>query len=131
GPWPPRLEAPQMKRLESIEREEYVQHHVQVPIAPGGRTADGYLLIPVGGGPFPAVLVPFYEPETSIGEGAKGRGTHDYGLQLVRRGFVTLSIGTPLFAEKARTDTRRQLPATGSEWKRQPPKLLRYAAANC
>jgi hypothetical protein len=35
--------------------------------------------------------VPFYEPLTSIGQGTKGRVTHNYGLQLVRRGFVTLS----------------------------------------
>jgi len=29
--------------------------------------------VPAGRGPFPAALVPFYEPLTSIGQGAKGR----------------------------------------------------------
>ncbi len=91
-----------VKRLETVERDGYVEHHVHVQISPEGKLADGYLLIPKGSGPFPAVFVPFYEPMTSIGRGEKGRGqgTHDYGLQLVRRGFVTLSIGTPGSVEK-------------------------------
>ena len=38
------------------------------------------------------MFVPFYEPMTSIGRIEKSRGTHDYGLQLVRRGFVTLAL---------------------------------------
>src|SRR5262249_37791572 len=99
-----------------------------------GQTADGYLLVPKGRGPFPAVLVPFYEPFTSIGEGAKGRGrgTHDYGLQLVRRGFVTLSIGTPGWSvAQAGADTRQLLTDAGTRQRRQPLTLLAYAAANC
>src|SRR5947208_2275917 len=53
-----------------------------------------YLLIPRGQGPFPAVLVPFYEPQTSAGLVAKAPELN-YGLALARRGFVTLSIGSP------------------------------------
>src|SRR5207244_8566591 len=95
GSWPPLVERPLLKRLEKVERDGYTQYRVQVQISPEGKSVDGYLLIPKGPGPFPAVVVPFYEPLTSIGEGAKGRGrgTHDYGVQLVKRGFVTLSIG--------------------------------------
>ena len=76
-----------------------------------GMWAEGYLLIPNGPGPFPAVIVPFYEPLTSIGQGPNGRGvgTHDYGLQLVKRGFVTLSIGTPGSIDKQGGDTRQTL----------------------
>jgi dienelactone hydrolase len=94
---------------------------------------DGYLLFPNGKGPFPAVLVPFYEPLTSIGQGAKGRGvgTHDYGLQLVKRGFVTLSIGTPGSLDKLGGDTRDALIKAGEELRRQPLTLLAYVAANC
>jgi hypothetical protein len=102
-----------------------------VQITPDGKMADGYLLVPDGEGPFPAVLVPFYEPLTSIGEAAKGRGTHDYGLQLVRRGFVTLSIGTPGSVEKPGLDTRQLLVEAGIEQQRQPLSYLAYVAANC
>ena len=97
GPWPPLVERPMMKKLEKIERDGYTEYQVQVQVSPETRWVGGYLLVPKGPGPFPAVVVPFYEPLTSIGRGARGRGvgTHDYGLQLVKRGFVTLSIGTP------------------------------------
>ena len=120
-----------MKRLETVEREGYSEQHVHVQVSPEGRWRTGYLLIPPGNGPFPAVLVPFYEPLTSIGRGEKGRGTHDYGLQLVRRGFVTLSIGTPGSVEKIGHDTRQLLTEAGNEQRRQPLTLLAYVAANC
>lgn len=133
GAWPPLVEKPAMKRLETVEKDGYVQHHVHVQISPEGKLADGYLLIPPGKGPFPAVFVPFYEPLTSIGEGpqGKGRGTHDYGLQLVKRGFVTLSIGTPGSVEKIGLDTRQLLVEAGVEQRRQPLTLLAYTSANC
>ncbi len=131
GAWPPLVERPTVKLLESVEREGFVQQHVHVQISPEGNVADGYLLMPAGKGPFPAVLVPFYEPLTSIGKGAKGQGTHDYGLQLVRRGFVTLSIGTPGSVEKIGLETRQLLVEAGVEQRRQPLTLLAYTAANC
>ena len=131
GAWPPLLQRPAVKRLETIQREGYTQYHVHVQISPEGQVADGYLLVPAGSGPFPAVLVPFYEPLTSIGQGTKGRGTHDYGLQLVRRGFVTLSIGTPGSVEKIGMETRQLLVEAGVQQRRQPLTLLAYAAANC
>jgi dienelactone hydrolase len=132
GPWPPLVERPTIKRLESVERDGYTEHRVQVQISPD-RSVEGYLLIPKGKGPFPAVVVPFYEPLTSIGQGAKGRGvgTHDYGLQLVKRGFVTLSIGTPGSLDKLGGDTRQALVKAGHEMRRQPLTLLAYVAANC
>ena len=40
------------------------------------------------------MLVVYYEPETSIGLKTDHPYT-DFGLQLARRGFVTLNIGTP------------------------------------
>lgn len=131
GPWPPLVARPAVKVLESIEKDGYLQRHVHVQISPEGRFIDGYLLAPPGKGPFPAVLVPFYEPITSIGQGTKGRGTHDYGLQLVRRGFVTLSVGTPGSLDKIGTDTRGLLIEAGKQQRRQPLTLLAYAAANC
>jgi hypothetical protein len=97
-------------------KDRYVEKQVQLEIAPG-QTVDGFLLVPQGKGPFPAVLVPFYEPETSIGR--KG-ALRDFGLQLARRGFVTLSIGSP-------GGDARKPPQTQS----QPLYFLAYVAANC
>jgi len=131
GAWPPLVEKPEVKRLESIEKEGYTQHHVRVQVSSDSKQADGYLLIPHGKGPFPAVFVPFYEPNTSIGEGKKGQGTHDYGLQLVKRGMVTLSIGTPGGVEKIGVETRQLLTEAGQERRCQPLTLLAYVAANC
>jgi hypothetical protein len=131
GAWPPLVDRPSVKRLETVKKEGFTQHHVHVQVSPEGNVADGYLLVPEGAGPFPAVLVPFYEPLTSIGAGEKGRGTHDYGLQLVKRGIVTLSIGTPGSVEKIGLDTRQLLTEAGQEQRRQPLTLLAYVAANC
>ncbi|MCS7047321.1 MAG: hypothetical protein NZO58_13260, partial [Gemmataceae bacterium] len=133
GPWPPLSAKPVVKKLETVERDGYTEHRVQVQAAPNGQWVDGYLLVPKGPGPFPAVVVPFYEPLTSIGRGPKGRGvgTHDYGLQLVKRGFVTLSIGTPGSLDPLGGDTREALTKAGAELRRQPLTLLAYVAANC
>ncbi|MCE9532042.1 MAG: sialidase [Planctomycetes bacterium] len=133
GAWPPLVAKPTVKKLEKVERDGYTEHKVQVQASPEGKWVDGYLLIPNGKGPFPAVLVPFYEPLTSIGQGAKGKGvgTHDYGLQLVKRGMVTLSIGTPGSLDKLGGDTREALIKTGEELRRQPLTLLAYVSANC
>lgn len=131
GPWPALLEKPTVKRSETVEKDGYTQHRVQVQISSDGKQADGYLLVPKGEGPFPAVFVPFYEPKTSIGEGQKGQGTHDYGLQLVKRGMVTLSIGTPGSFESIGVDTRQLLTEAGKQQRRQPLTLLAYVAANC
>lgn len=129
GPWPPMVERPEVKRRESVKRDGYTEHHVHVQVAPEGNVADGYLLVPEGKGPFPAALVPFYEPLTSIGK--KGERTHDYGLRLVERGFVTLSIGTPGSVENIGLDTRELLVKAGEKMRRQPLTLLAYVAANC
>ena len=133
GAWPKLVEMPTVKKLAKVEREGYTEYKVQVQISNDGKTVEGYLLIPNGKGPFPAVIVPFYEPLTSIGQGAKGRGvgTHDYGLQLVKRGIVTLSIGTPGSLDKLGGDTRDALIKAGEELRRQPLTLLAYVAANC
>src|SRR5262245_37483547 len=54
GPWPPLVEKPKVEFLEKEHRENFTQHHVTVEVALGGKTSDGYLLIPDGKGPFPA-----------------------------------------------------------------------------
>ena len=92
GPWPAPLTSPRLEVLESEARENFTQHRVRVEIA-DNQWVPGWLLIPAIAGPLPAMLVPFYEPETSAGlNTARHR---DFALQLVRQGFVTLAIGSP------------------------------------
>jgi pimeloyl-ACP methyl ester carboxylesterase len=93
GPWPPVLERPAFDVLREERRDGLRQRRVRLEIAPG-QPGEGWLLVPDGGGPFPAPHVVFYEPETGVGLNPK-QPMCDFGLQLARRGFVTLSIGTP------------------------------------
>lgn len=92
GPWPPVIEKPALGILQTSHRDDFTQHRVRLEIAPQ-QTGEGWLLVPDGPGPFPAVLVVFYEPETSTG--LNTNQFRDFGSQLARRGFVTLNIGTP------------------------------------
>jgi hypothetical protein len=118
GPWPPLIEKPRIDYLEKQRRESFLQHRIRLEIAPR-QTLEAWLLIPEGKGPFPAVLIPFYEPETSIG---LKKPMLDFGYQLSKRGFVTLSIGSP--------GGDAWKPATGQA-QCQPLSFLAYVAANC
>jgi hypothetical protein len=119
GPWPPLIEHPKVEVLSETRRDNFVQRRVLIEIAPG-QTAEGWLLVPEGKGPFPAALVVYYEPDTSIGVGEQK--LRDFGRELARRGFVTLSIGTP-------GGNARQ-PDLGSA-ACQPLSFHAYVAANC
>jgi hypothetical protein len=114
------------------------QHRIEVEVAPGVMQ-HGFLLVPTGSEEVrrPAVQVVFYAPEVSVGydgprplegqakhfltTGERGAG-RDFALQLARRGFVTLSIGTP-------GDDAYKPASYGA--KCQPLSLLAYIAANC
>ena len=127
-----RLPSPQIEFISKERRENFTEHKVRVDVAAGGRKVDGYLLVPDGAGPFPAVFIPFYEPLTSIGLGKPDTiGAIDFGKQLTRRGFVTLSIGTPGEIERKSNDTRGLLVGIGEDDKRQPLGYLAHVAANC
>jgi prolyl oligopeptidase family protein len=119
GPWPPLIEKPKIDYLKKTHRDSFTQHRVRVQIAPS-LTASGYLLLPEGKGPFPAVFVPYYEPDTSVG--LSTNGLRDFGYQLAQRGFVTLSIGSP-GGDARKPDT--------SAINCQPLSFLAYVAANC
>lgn len=119
GPWPSVLMNPRLKVIHEERRESFLQRRVEIEVAPDQFT-EGWLLKPDGDGPFPAVFVPFYEPETSVGLNDKEE--RDFALQLTRQGFVTLSIGTPV----------------GDAWEpdrgpvtSQPLSYYAYVAANC
>jgi hypothetical protein len=116
GAWPPLLEKPKVEYLEKLHRENFTQHKIRLETAPD-RTGDGYLLVPDGPGPFPAVLVVFYDAESGAG---LGKGQPDFALQLAKRGFVALSLGTP---------SSYYYP-NGENPQLQPLSSLAYAAAN-
>lgn len=119
GEWPTLLERPRLDIIAEADTPLYIRKRVRVEIAQE-RFEEGWLLIPKCRGPHPAVLVPFYEPETSIGLG--DREHRDYARRLAERGFVTLAIGSP------GGDARK--PDTGREgW--QPLSFLAYVSANC
>jgi dienelactone hydrolase len=132
GPWPPLDESPRAK-IESTETIEGIAwSRVRIAAGIGGEEVCGYLLKPAGDGPFPAVLVVYYEPESGVGRGVPLR---DFGLQLARRGFVTLSIGPPGAEFRApgknKTAKKPYFGPIGQPVRTQPLSALAYAAANC
>jgi len=123
GTWPKFLQNQELTIIDSIKKEGYTQYKASFNWMPNEKTV-GYLLVPDGKGKKPAVITVFYEPESAIGEGKEGR---DFALQLVKRGFVTLSLGTTE-ASKARTYSL-YYPSI-KDAKVEPLSMLAYAAAN-
>lgn len=119
GPWPPLLEQPKIEYLAKEQRENITQHHVRIEVAPEKMTDDAYLLVPPGDGPFPAVLVVYYDAKTGIGQGKAE--LRDFAWQLARRGFVTLSLGS---APASFYPNKEQAQL-------QPLSYHAYVAANC
>jgi len=119
GQWPAIIEKPKLEYLEKEAKEGYTQHHIKIETAPGRITDDAYLLVPAGKGPFPAVLVVFYEAKTAIG---LGKAEHrDFARQLAKRGFVALSLGG---APETYYPNQK-------ECRIQPLSFHAYEAANC
>jgi hypothetical protein len=119
GAWPPLLEKPKIEYLAKDQRENFTQHHVRIEVAPGRLTEDAYLLVPNGKGPFPAVVVVYYDAKTGIGQGKAE--LRDFAYQLAKRGFVALSLGSPpatYYPNKDKTQV-------------QPLSFHAYVAANC
>lgn len=94
GPWPPLVAKPRIEYLEQESHDDYTQRRIRVQVAPDRTSDDAYLLEPKGLGPFPAVIVVFYDGLSGLG-GGRGAGKHiDFARQLVNRGFVALSFGS-------------------------------------
>lgn len=123
GKWPPLITDAKLEVLETTHRENFQQLKVRFQWMPGEATT-GYLLIPDGDGPKPAVITVYYEPETAIGLNAPQR---DFALQLARRGFVTLSIGT---TEATANKTFALYYPSIEDANVEPLSMLGYAAAN-
>lgn len=127
GTWPPLIKEPKIEYLAKELREDFTQHQVRVEIAPEQQTVNGYLLVPDGTRLFPAMLVVYYDAETAVGLGKELR---DFGYQLTRRGFVTLSIGTPEFSS-LRAPYKPLYESGRDQTPLQPLSALAYVAANC
>lgn len=124
GEWPPIIKDQSFEILETVQREDFTQHRVRFYWTPNEQT-EGYLLIPNVCGKKPAVITVFYEPETAAGIG--GKPYRDFAYQLVKRGFVTLSIGT---AETTKNRTYSIYYPNRKNAAIQPLSTLAYAAAN-
>jgi len=119
GEWPALIEKPKVEYGDKQQREGITQHSIKIETAPGRIVDDAYLLVPEGKGPFPAVVVVFYEAKTGVG---LGKATmRDFALQLAKRGFVTLSLGG---------DPNTYYP-TKETCRIQPLSFHAYEAANC
>jgi hypothetical protein len=123
GQWPALITDQDLQIIESKRRENFVQHRVRFRWLPNQHT-EGYLLVPDGDGPHPAVVTVYYEPDTAVGFGEPER---DFGLQLARRGFVVLSIGT---TEPSSNKTYSLYYPSIDNAQVQPLSMLGYAAAN-
>ncbi len=119
GAWPELIDKPTMTVLGKEDRDGIIQEHIRIGLAPGRTTDDAYLLIPPGAGPFPAVVVVFYEAQTAIG--MSKIPFRDFGIQLAKRGFLVLSLGgdpNTYYPDRAQATI-------------QPLSFHAYEAANC
>lgn len=123
GAWPPIMTDQQLEILGQERREDFTQYTVRFNYSPKHPT-QGYLSVPDGEGPKPAVVVVFYEPETGIGLKGENR---DFAYQLTKRGFITLSIGQ---TEATENKTYGLYYPTLENAKIQPLSGLAYGAAN-
>ena len=123
GTWPPLITRPEVEVLEERQRDDIRELKVRFRWTPHELTT-GYLLLPPGPGPHPAVITVYYEPETAIGEGKELR---DFAIQLARRGFVALSLGS---TEATANQTYGLYFPDLEHAEIQPLSMLAYAAAN-
>src|SRR5690606_13698594 len=113
----------EMVFVDVTKKDGYTQYSIRCNRLPDEET-DGYLLVPDGDGEKPAVISVFYAPESALGILKPDR---DYALQLVKRGFVTLSLRTRQ-ASKDRVYSLYYPSIENAEV--QPLSMLAYAAAN-
>jgi hypothetical protein len=119
GEGPKPLEKPELQTLKEEDAGSYRRVRVRLEIMPS-LFQEGWLLMPKQSGKRPAVVVPFYNPETSVGLGPKAN--RDFAQRLAERGFVALAIGSP------GGDARKPEPNIPG-W--QPLSFLATISANC
>ena len=124
GQWPELLVDQEFEIIDSQDKEDYVLHTVKFNWLPGEPT-QGYLLVPEGEEPKPAVISVYYQPEAAAA--LIDTPYRDYAHQLAKRGFVTLSIGT---SETTDNRTYSLYYPNRENAEIQPLSTLAYAAAN-
>ena len=124
GEWPPILDQQEFEIIGKEKREDFMQYIVRFYWTPNEQT-EGYLLVPDKKGKKPAVISVFYEPETAAGIGEKPY--KDFAYQLVKKGFVTLSLGTSV---TTKNKTYSIYYPNIENATIQPLSVLAYAAAN-
>ena len=122
GEWPKLDENPDVQVIAAEDREGIRQLRIRFDWVPGQAT-EGYLLLPAAKEPVAAVVTVFYEPETAIG---RGKPYRDFGIQLARRGFAVLSLGTTQATEEK---TYAIYYPSIEDTRVQPLSMLAYAAA--
>jgi dienelactone hydrolase len=131
GPWPALLENPRTETVKTTRRDNITQHQLRLGIGLGGEMVDAFLLVPDGKGPFPAVVVVYYDAQTGVGLGTKMR---DYGWHLAKRGFLILSLGKPNatvnFDDANKAKGGPYLGPAGKAVRVEPLSALAYLAAN-
>lgn len=125
GEWPSFITDQEFQIVKTEKKDGYTLNTVEYNWLPGQKT-QGYLLIPEGTGKKPGVITVFYEPETAAGFG-RTTPNLDFALQLAKRGFVTLSIGT---TETTNSKTYSLYFPDIKNSAIQPLSVLAYAAAN-
>ena len=123
GPWPELIAKPKVEIIETTRRENFTQYRIRFGWRRDEET-EGYMLVPDSKGKKPAVVSVFYEPETAIG---LNKPYGDFALQLVRRGFIALSIGTDF---KTSVRPYSQYYPNPDKAIVQPLSMLAYLAAN-
>ncbi len=123
GNWPKFIKSQQPEIIAETSRDGIQQYQIRFYWTPN-ETTMAYLLIPPGVGKKPAVITVYYEPETAIGMGKPYR---DFAIQLAKRGFVTLSIGT---TEATEAKTYSLYYPDIQHATVEPLSMLAYAAAN-
>ncbi|WP_037248365.1 exo-alpha-sialidase [Rhodopirellula baltica] len=125
GKWPKPITDPQVTISETVHLDSVTKHTIEFQWTPNEKTT-AYLLVPNtvehADHDLPAVLSVYYEPETAIGLGKPHR---DFALQLARRGFVTVSIGT---TEATKAKTYSLYHPSIDDASVQPLSMLAYAA---
>lgn len=129
GEWSPFLTKQTMTYLDTTKRNGFTRYRVSFKWLPNQKTT-GYLLIPnKREEKMPAVIVVYYEPKTAVGikNFFQNSKTRQFALQLAKKGFITLSLGTTR-TTKAKTYSLYYPSIDNAQI--EPISTLAYAAAN-
>jgi hypothetical protein len=124
GQWPPIITNPQPETLRTEQLPGYRRDRIRFQWTPLLHT-EAWLLIPDNAHNAPGIINTYYEPDTAVG--LSDKPDRDFALQLVKKGFVCLSIGT---TESSADHTYSIHHPDIDHATVQPLSMLAYAAAN-